>query len=332
MSWNVLKFLNDHRIPYKESGKNVAHGNVNIRCPLCGANDPSEHMGINLETGYWACWRDPNHRGKSPLKLVTTILGCTYQEARDELGITLRDPSELEKVLKSLQNEPELPFEEPKAKELKFPKEFKGISKKPPRAQYFNYLTMRGFNPEDIKDLCKLYELKCCDEGYWRKRIIVPVYEEGKLVTWVGRSISKLEETRYLNLSTKPDKYNPNEVAVKSVKSTILNYDLLIKNPLEKLYICEGPFDALKVDYYGRQCGIRATCLYGINMSEEQHELILEVSKGFKQTFVLLDRASPHIGLELCRELVEIGPRLVTLPDAIKDPGDIPARLVCSLL
>jgi len=76
-------FCDAKNIPYVTSGKNVSIGNFNIQCPFCGHADPSEHMGIEVATGYWGCWRESKHRGKSPQRLIMRLLHIGFDQANE---------------------------------------------------------------------------------------------------------------------------------------------------------------------------------------------------------------------------------------------------------
>lgn len=328
MRWRVIEFLRKHHITYVESGKNVAKGNVNIRCPFCGDNDPSEHMGINLETGAWGCWRDANHRGKNPAFLVGRILGIPMADAMRLLGLHQQpNPDELQYVLNLLQGQAKPALAKPQT--LNLLPEFRGITVNQPGTLYFNYLVRRGFKREHVRDFCRYYNIRYCNEGFWRKRVIVPITKDEKLVSWTARSIIPDEELRYISLSHKPESKHSWDgvIAVENIKNTLFNYDN-VKEGGKRLYVCEGPFDALKVDYYGKNYGIRATALYGVSMSEEQEECIIELAKNFDETFLLLDVNMPHVALDLCKQLSVINARLATLPGNVKDPGDLNCEVI----
>ena len=78
---DVLTFLDHNRIPYRTNGPNCAKGHVVIKCPFCGDEDPSEHLGIQLSTGYWGCWRNSSHRGRRPHRLIMRLLGCNQSSS-----------------------------------------------------------------------------------------------------------------------------------------------------------------------------------------------------------------------------------------------------------
>ena len=85
MNFDWLAFVKRHRIPFIEEGKNVARDHINIRCPFCGAGDPSHHMGLSLVDSRWACWRSPDHRGADPVRLGAALLHMSRSEARVEM-------------------------------------------------------------------------------------------------------------------------------------------------------------------------------------------------------------------------------------------------------
>ena len=51
----IENYLDDLGVDYISEGKNVSSGWIEINCPFCG-QDPSKHLGINLETGLFHSW------------------------------------------------------------------------------------------------------------------------------------------------------------------------------------------------------------------------------------------------------------------------------------
>jgi hypothetical protein len=81
-------FLREHRIAFITQGANVKRGELNIKCPFCGSADPSQHMGLNLDTGWYSCWRNrAQHSGKSPVRLIMALLRVPYHRARELAGL-----------------------------------------------------------------------------------------------------------------------------------------------------------------------------------------------------------------------------------------------------
>src|ERR1700690_250170 len=104
MDW--IRFLDENNIHYVTRGPNTKRGEVSVHCPMCGDEDPSEHLGINLQTEKWGCLRDQSHRGKSARTLIKAMLGCSSPQA----GLIVRqyshsDPDSLESALLTLQTD-----------------------------------------------------------------------------------------------------------------------------------------------------------------------------------------------------------------------------------
>ena len=301
---NIQQILDWHNIPYILSGKNVQHGNLNIKCPWCGYDDPSEHLGINLKTGYWACWRNQEHRGKRPHRLLMKLLNCSYEQVETLIGTV--DRTQIEKKQEKEKSNA------PQPKQLEFPKEIKPIGIKGSSARFRAYLERRGFNP--VQRAIDNYGL-CYSTlpGPWKDRLIVPVWIDGRLVTWTGRSIHSNAEIRYRTLSK--------ENSVLSLKDTIWNFDQLNKEPLEHLVLVEGPFDALKLDFYGKELELRATCTFGLSLKDAQIDLLSALK--FKSLSILLDSGTEQQALSIQKQLAFLRPKILTLPLGIEDPGNL---------
>jgi DNA primase len=140
----------------------------------------------------------------------------------------------------------------------------------------FRYLIHREIGPAHIKK----FNLKFCDEencwvcggtgtveeetcdncagrgkNPYYNYIIIPTYENGKLVYYQGRNLDKESDFRYRN---------PRIPRLQ----VVYFYDLLKEN--DSIYIAEGPFDAMTMINYS------ATCLMGNRMSDPQ---ILKILK-----------------------------------------------------
>lgn len=295
-----VKFLDENRVPYITRGANVSRGEVNIRCPFCGSADPSQHMGLNLENGWWSCWRNrAAHSGKSPLRLIMRLLGVSYHEAREiaGLGEDYVDPEGFDamaaRILRRVKQDGPAPVAERRF--LDFERSFQPITDKIRTRRHWNYLYNRGFNGwvrgiEDVDRLVDLYGLKAGVSGFWIDRIIIPYYEDGELITWTGRAIGPAS-VRYRDLETKQSIIPP--------KEALFNGDCIIdpKNPDGSVLIVqEGPFDALKVDFYGRDLGVRSVAASTNSISEEQAYLLKEAEGRFDRILIAMD-AKTDFGL-----------------------------------
>lgn len=285
------EFFDEQRIPYVERGANVSRGEINIRCPFCGSADPSHHMGLNLETGWWSCWRNRSqHSGKSPLRLIMKLLGVPYGQAREiaGLGDDYVDPEGFDsvaaRILGRIKTDGPAPIAERRFLTLD---EFKPITEAVRTRRHWNYLYRdRGFSGtnrgiEDVDALVKQYRLCAAPQSskHWADRIIIPYYYEKKLVTWTGRALGS-STRRYRDLET--------DLSLMAPKETLFNHDVMIGGG-RVLLVQEGPFDALKVDFYGQHYGVRSVGLSTNSISEDQAHLLKLAETTFERTIVVMD-------------------------------------------
>ena len=316
-----IRLLDEHRIPYIERGPNVKRGEANIKCPMCGSADPSFHMGLNLETGWYSCWRNRKaHSGKSPLRLIMRLLGVPYWKAREIAGLSADfiDPEGFTAVVARLLGRAEKAQEMPENvnRYLAYPDDFRPLRGSSAR-RHREYLLARGF--EYVDDFAELYDLAHTTSGDWAHRVVIPYKIDGDLVTWTGRAIAKAV-IRYRDL--------PVDESLVPAKETLFNYDCIAKGG-RALVIVEGPIDALKVDFFGREVGVRAVGLSTNSVSDEQAYMLEEARGQFDRTLVMMDQAS-SLGfvdsMRICQELAFIGKvSPIKVPYGLKDAGAMTA-------
>jgi hypothetical protein len=78
---NLIEYLDDKNISYSTSGKNVSSGWIGISCPFCG--DSSNHLGINLESKVFSCWKC-GEKGNF-IKLAMELEGLSFKEIMKEI-------------------------------------------------------------------------------------------------------------------------------------------------------------------------------------------------------------------------------------------------------
>lgn len=300
MDWQ--SFLTDNQIDYVDRGPNTKRGEISIRCPWCGEDDPSQHLGISLTGENWGCLRDPSHRGHSSAYLIGTLLGCSQHQAKLVLDQYSRtDPDQLGELSLESVTEPVTAAEpegEPKP-------EHRLIKAQGPTAKFWNYIIERGFDDPDA--LMNEYWLTCCLTGRFKDRLIIPFLQCGEVIAWTGRALG--------NPKTAPRYLSSNRV-----KETIFNADALMQGG-KALFLTEGPFDALKMDYYGQALGVRATCALGVSLSIEQIVLLNSRRNRFARTVVLFDQDAVGPAYEAMDWLQQA--TIGQLPSGVKDPGDL---------
>jgi len=322
---NWKRVLDQKHIEYIESGSGVAKGNIVVACPFCGS-DAWHYMGINLTNGFWGCWRNAKHRGKSPVRLLVALLKVSYGEALSIAGLdeSFIDPDGYEAIKNNL-------FKGQETKEavvdeclpLVMPAEFQEITHDRVRhSRFLQYLEKRGFPKSHIAELCRVFKLRAAVSGKFKDRIIMPYYMDGELVTWTGRAIAETH-LRYMDLSI--------EDSVIPAKHTLYNYNATRRNS-KILLVAEGPFDAVTCDFYSRDYGVRCVGLSTNSMTEDQTYMLEEVAGNFEQVLLVMDNAS-SLGVvdsfrikEKLATIKNIG--YTGLPRGYKDFGEMPENAI----
>jgi 5S rRNA maturation endonuclease (ribonuclease M5) len=270
---NIINFLERNNIDYKLKGKNISKGNIGIICPYCN-DDTGFHLGIR-EDGVFACWRDSEHQGNI-INLIKKLLNCSYYEALAELNIVSIADSDsmikaVNRLFKNTNNIQEI------KKQLLLSNDFHNIENYGSTKKFYDYLIYRGFNK--IEYLIKYYRLKCCLINKFSNRLIFPIYEKGKLITWVGRSVYKNDSLPYMT--------QPQVDSIKITTDCLYDYDNIIEGG-KILFICEGVFDCMKINWYTSE-EIKATCLFTKRMSTYQQSLLLTLIDKYDKIIILLD-------------------------------------------
>ena len=319
MDW--LQFFNARHIPTSKHGHTA--GNIGVQCPWCGGADAGFHLGVALDGRGYHCWRDPTHGGRDPARLVAALLQCSYAEAARLVGRRQPLPDDfLAQVRANLEPRPE---PEP-ARTLCLPASFRPVSAPVATARPFQaaLVRQRGYPMGAIKNgLGLTHGLRYAIEGPFRYRIIFPVHEDGRLVTWTGRTIGT-GYPRYKTLTTNAEKANAEGLpaALGPITNFLLWRDELLRGG-DTLVITEGPFDALRVRWLGTEHGITATCLFTAGASERQIDLLHEVAPRFRRCILLLDQDTLPNMLRLQSVLASLEVTYKILPRGIKDPGEL---------
>lgn len=325
---DVRKLLDDHGVHYVESGSNVAKGNINIKCPWCGVEDKSEHLGINLRTSAWGCWRSASHRGRKLSRLLVKLLGVSPQEARRLAGegrhIAVQR-GDYDRALLDLSSSPVDSTDAPHSRHAvldPYMHRLTGRTRSQRRA--VKYLVRdRGFPREDIRRLCKRYDLHFAIRGDYANRIVIPVYEDGKLMTYLGRSIYNSAGLRYRALEK--------EKSVKQVKDCLYNFDNANRRGAI-LYLVEGAIDVWKVDFYNYSAGVRAIGLFNMNLEPAQLEQLIRLRDLYQSFVILLDSGQVAESFVLESQLSALLPGLTVQHLHIAgDPGELTPRQAMTL-
>jgi len=248
---DIIEYLEDNGIEVKTSGKNVSPGWIAIKCLFC--DDPSEHLGIRINDLKSNCWRCGNH---SISKIIKQIENCTSWEARQRINDLKKDIEYQEQELIISQG-----FHIDPNKIVKIETIEKGFPK-----IYRDYLKSRNFKPNLLR---RKYNLIAGGNiGRYKFRIIIPIYEQRRLVSFTSRTIIKTEPKKYLNPQ-------PGEYAI-SPKQCIYNIDSVKKDCL----LTEGPADVWRF-------GNGAVAIIGLAFTRRQ--IIILKEKKIRNLFIMMD-------------------------------------------
>ncbi len=281
MDWERL--LVENNIEYVTSGPNTKRGELSVKCPWCGDADPSQHLGISLSREAWGCHRDATHRGKSPVRLIQALLGCSASQARLMLAQGEQsDPDSLEAALMVLNST----YAGPKPDEgvpmpVQWPAEFRPITR---GDRFGKYLKFRGYDmPEHT---AQINNLKCATTGKYKDRIIFSLYLNNELIGWTGRAITDpVNAPRYLASSA-------------NVKMTLCGYEHAKGGDV--LFVVEGPFDALRINQiFWMPLTVHAVALMGTAATVPQLGLLRGLSRKYQKVLVLLDKGADGPAMHL---------------------------------
>jgi len=353
-SFDWRKFFESNSIEYVTTGPNVSQGNINIKCPFCGSGDPSHHMGVSIHGRGWSCWRAADHRGIAPQRLIMALLGC--DKARAD-GIAGRKPSlspsgPIQALREAMENTPTayIATSGGTAKQKKKdPGKLKvsmvsaqrpiNVSK---GSRFWSYMQGRGFlyNGETMKVLNSNHVF-FCKKGLFKDRVLFAIRHKGEVVTWTARAIGQ-SSVRYKSLSEKPSNIQGMPLAKRNIKDCLYGYDDLINltgrdSFFNILLVCEGPMDALKLDYlkgklsrageHARRrpgtppVNFQHTCLFGVTVSEKQVMLLEKLSKVFDKIVFLLDPETVVNQVDALSNFAGVDVSLGEIPEGYEDPG-----------
>lgn len=312
MDWRG--FLTAQRIAFIERGPNVKRGEINCQCPFCGTADPSMHLGFNLTTGWYSCWRNrAAHSGKSPVRLVMKLLRCSYAQAREACGLgeSFVDPEGFDAVAARMLGRLDVvgrPEQLKRREFLELDRGWRTITDDVLTRRFWNYLYNRGF--DDPSQLSTDYTLLAARSGEQAARVVFPYFVDQRVVTWTGRAIGPAA-IRYRDLDIKD--------ALIPVKETLYNVDC-IHGGGKLLAVVEGPVDTLKIDFYGKAEGVRAVGLSTNTLSMSQSFMLEDARGKFERIGVMADNKTATAAVDnmrLRQQLAFLGPVV-----ALQPPGN----------
>lgn len=254
----IRSLLGDLGVPFWTTGKNVSEGWTAITCPICG--DRSNHGGFPPDDPKYSCFRCGKH---STVKIINAFVGdwnkskALIAEYTDILQFEGSSERERAGIV-------EWP---PKISTLELP------------SLHAQYLHDRGYNPQQIRDAYGV--LAQYQSGDFKYRLLIPVYLNHRIMTYVGRDVTGRSPLRYKNLAETR--------SVLPAKECVYNID----STHETAIICEGIFDAWRF-------GTQGVALFGIQFTTNQTNLL---ARRLKRAFICFD--SEYVAQQKANELGE---------------------------
>jgi len=177
----------------------------------------------------------------------------------------------------------------------------------------FSYLKSRGLSRKEIE----AYDIRFSEEGRFYGRVMLPVYENGKLVNFIGRSFMNCVKPKYM--------FPRKGETLLTCSEAIFGYHEAVNSPLSRMVIVEGIFDAMAVSRMIWRGRVRGLAILSSYLSVGQlHKLLLLPKKDLY--IVCLDpdaqkdtiKVAKTLSEEYCRKNVKV----VLLSKG--DPASIP--------
>ena len=256
----IMKLLDDYNIPYTTAGnsRNVQRGWIGLTCPFC--DDHSDHLGYNVDEDIgFNCWRCGTHGIYDTLSKLLNIPKKQVRSLINSYG-GRQGFSGNNKVIKIGTKTHNLP-----------PITTKLLS------NHKKYLRSRRFDPDYIEKEWGVMgtgpyaELDGID---FKHRIIIPIYWNGKRVSFQSRDVTKKAEQAYITCSKEREIIHHKDI-IYGPKT--INSDIGI--------IVEGVTDVWRLKY-------NTYATLGIKFTLKQVRII---SKMFKKVFIIFDSESQAI-------------------------------------
>lgn len=281
--FDIIEYLDDRGQYYVHAGsKNVSAGWIGLSCPFCG--DRSTHLGVNLQSKLYSCFRCGAKGGAS--KLVMALDNCSFSRAVNTIeSFVLRDFSSIKRKERIHANETMLPS---------------GIINDA-LPIHSKFLLHRRYDA----DFCvRKYDIMFVGPTLddWKFRIVIPVYQDHELVTYVARDTSGKLEIPYKNA--------PIEKSKIQAKHTLYGLD----DVKDTAIIVEGIFDAWRI-------GTGAVATFGTQYTTEQIALLAKKRLG--KVFVMFDADATDKAYNLAHDLSSVVPKVEVIELAEGDPDNL---------
>ena len=294
--FDAVAFFQAYGIHFLTEGhKHTKEGWANTVCPFCSGN-PGFHLGVHIESGAWKCWRCGTH---STWKVLMALLGNDRKAVRD--------------VRERFKGRPSARYEDERKRKNRY-----GNLQLPPGTgelteRHRQYLRKRGYRVGELRELWDFQGIG--PVGPFKHRILIPIKQDGRTVSYTTRDITGQSPTKYLSCKI--------EEEVVHHKELLYGMDLL---PYRTGLIVEGPLDVAKL-------GPGALATFGIEFTPSQ---VVVAAAMLDKAFILYDperqaqSQAEKLGNQLSLFNVDVEILIPGKDDP--DPGDMPQDEARSLM
>ncbi len=281
--FDILEYLDDRGVDYATAGhKNVSVGWIGLSCPFC--RDKSTHLGVNLESKMFSCFRCGKKGGA--ISLVQEIDNSSYSRAKGVVSTFItRDFSHLMRKERTHASVTMLP--------RNTSNNFLPIHDK--------FLASRKY---DRSFLERKYDIMAvgptCDD--WKFRVVIPVYLNHELVTYVARDTTGKLEVPYKNC--------PIELCIQQAKHTLYGIDEV----KDEVILVEGILDAWRI-------GTKAVATFGTQVTDEQIQIL--GAKSIRKAYVLFDADATSKAESLAYAISSVVPYVEVIQLSDGDPDNL---------
>ena len=280
----LLDYIKSKGLKVKNIGNNSFRVNP---CPVCGHKN---HFTINDNKNYYQSFSNCC-KGGDILNYMQEIEGLSFKEAKEKLFKITNTPIE---TLNKEKISNKIDFIKQEPKKNNFSQEEAEKIKKFVTANYnkmkykkrlIDYLETRNINKEAIE---KYHLFIALDNNI--KRLYIPIFKNKEVIGYIGRLIENTEQ--------EAPRYKNNTGTIEIFNSDYLKEKVLQE---EKIYICEGIFDAISIEEQGKKA-------ISLNSTSNTKKLIEEIKENLetsKNYFYIIATDNDEGGIKAKKELQE---------------------------
>lgn len=273
--------------------KNLGRGTFTINpCPVCGHKD---HFRINSNENYYNSFSGCC-KGGDILNYMQEVEHLSFKEAKEKLYKITNTPTESynsKKPLSNIKRTYETRNDKKQTEQqLKDINDFilNGLNKMQDKNELIQYLNKRNIS----QNVVEKYHLFISNDKMGKKRLYIPIQENGKYTAYIGR-ILKDEKGVY--------RYNNSKGIIQPLN---LNYLKEEVGEDKTIYICEGFFDAVSVEEQGKRA-ISLNSTQNIKKLIEAIKENIDTAKNYLYIIAMdTDEAGEKAKVELQKELTNL--------------------------